>query len=350
MKYQILNQENSESKSSKIHKKKKCKRTTKNMRIKIEFTSFQKSKSKLNENENKSNNDLINTIEKYEDYYEKSIDITFKNYASRMMRNLMKRDINNIEINHIKKFSIDLNYRISLINYLFSIIEINQIESEIYFLTIEIFDSFLEKLNEKIEKKEATKLLITSFYIALKYESVDFISSDWISCFNFKTYQFSSLELEEEEVLIYEKIGFIFGNNGVIDYFNICIKDYKLNYYEYCKINATDTNQINNHKLFICIEKFFVYMLKLLPLDIEFFYTNKKFELVIVCIIYSFDLLRSYVLLNNEFLVFHEWTLTFFKSMNYDIKKIKLLYKQIDSFFSNFKLNISEIWESFKNN
>ena len=72
----------------------------------------------------------------------------------------------------------------------------------------------------------------------------------------------------------------------MIDYFNICIKDYKLNYYEYCKINATDTNQINNHKLFICIEKFFVYMLKLLPLDIELFYTNKKFELVIVCIIY----------------------------------------------------------------
>lgn len=346
MKFRTINQNNSKSKKFKIQKKKNLKRTSKNKKIKIEFTSFQ-----IKKKTNKSNNNLINSIEEYENYYEKTIENSFKNNASRIMENLIKKDINNIIINHDHKFSIDLDYRSSLINFLFYLVDVNQCESEIYFLAISIFDSFIEKSNEKIEKREGAKLLMTSFYIALKFESVDNISSDFLSCFNFNEYQFTPLELEQTEKLIYDKIGLIFNNNSIMDYYSICIFDFKLNYNQYLNnVNILiNENNYNNNNLFVKLQNYFVYMLKLVPLDIHLFYSNKKFELVIVCLIYSFDFLRSYItFLNKEYSIFQEWILTFFKSMNYDINKIKAIYNQMESFYSNVKINIFEIWDSLK--
>ena len=34
--------------------------------------------------------------------------------------------------------------------------------------------------------------------------------------------------------------------------------------------------------------------------------------------------------------------------MNYDINKIKAIYNQMESFYSNVKINIFEIWDSLK--
>lgn len=342
-----FNQEAPQSTRYIIHKKKKLKRASKNNKIKIEFSSFQISKQKTKKNENnKSYNNIINTIEDFEKYYEKNIDNTFKNSASRIMKNLIKKDIKNIQINNIEKI-IDVKERISLLNYLFNLIDINQLESEIYFLTIDIFDTFLQKSEEKIDKREGVKLLLTSLYIALKFESVNYISSDWISCFKYKEYQFTPLELEEEENLIYDKIGLLICNNCIIEYFNICIVDYKCNYNNYYKNIIIDND--NNSQILVKIENFFLNMLKLLPLDFELFYLNKNFELIITCMIYSFDLLRNYVNnVNNEFSIFHEWILTFINSMNYDIKNIKKIYKQMERFYNNLKINISELWENLK--
>ena len=150
MKFRTINQDNSKSKKFKIHKKKNLKRTSKNKKIKIEFTSFQ-----IKKKTNKSNNNLINSIEEYENYYEKTIENSFKNNASRIMENLIKKDIDNKIINHDHKFSIDLDYRSSLINFLFYLVDVNQCESEIYFLAISIFDSLLKNQTKKLKKEKA---------------------------------------------------------------------------------------------------------------------------------------------------------------------------------------------------
>ena len=88
--------------------------------------------------------------------------------------------------------------------------EMNQIDCETYFVTIEIFDTYLLKTEEKINQIESEKLLLTSLYIASKMESTNLIGINLISCYEINGNKFTENEIEEKEKEIYNSIGCVF--------------------------------------------------------------------------------------------------------------------------------------------
>ena len=326
----------------KKHIKLKIKRKSKNKSLKIKspFQIFSQSKIKKVNNNLEISKNNIQSYKDWDKYYEKEIENHFRSFASKIMENLIKNDfINNSIVNRIKSNNININLRYSLINYLFHIVEINKIDIYIYFLTIEIFDLYFEKNDKNIDLNEGKILLITCFLIAFKLEGIKFFSSEYLSYFYFKDTQFSSFEIEEKEKEIYQKIGLIFYNNSFTDYFSVCIFDFQMN----LKNNYPNYNCL----VFEKIQNVFVYNLKLLPLDLELFYSNKHFLLIIVSLIFSFDLIRNHFnFLENEFNVFYEWAFNFLKFMNYDINLIKKLYNDIETFNDKIKINVYEIWNN----
>ena len=84
---------------------------------------------------------------------------TFQKIGGKIFQELLSKDIINEKMNDIfNKHSIDVNYRMLLIGYLFHITETNKIDFETYFLSINIFDNFLLKTKKKINNIESKRM------------------------------------------------------------------------------------------------------------------------------------------------------------------------------------------------
>ena len=297
------------------------KKTKKEVKNKIKIKKKKPPKSKL-----------INSKEDCSNYYKKQMENTFKKIGGKIFKKLLSKDIINGSMNDIfKKHSIDMNYRMLLIGYLFHITEINKIDFEAYFLTINIFDNYLLKTKKKINNIQSEKILLTSLYIAAKFECVNSITSEWISFFEINGHHFSSFEIEEEEKEIYDTIGIIFYDNQYNEYIGILISDFEMNYKLYCE---NENNKLEK------IKSTFIYFLKLIPLEYSTFYLNKKFFLIITSMIYAFDFIKNQNKdFDNEYKIFHDWVIAILNSLKIDLKDTQNLYFKILKFFDNLNQN-----------
>lgn len=318
-------------------KKKDEKRILKLKYIQNEHSSITKKsekeeiKNKKNENENEIHFPIINSIEDWENYYKIQNEKFFKRNAEKIMKGLILKDkINESKKEVFKKHLIDINYRKSLIGYLFHMTEMNQIDCETYFLTIEIFDTYLLKTEEKINQIESEKLLLTSLYIASKMESTNLIGINLISCYEINGNKFTENEIEEKEKEIYKTIGCVFYDYQIHDYLGLLISDFEMNY----KLYFNQTEKFEKTKL-NCI-----YFLKLISLDYYIFYSYKKFFIIVVTMIYSFDFIRNQNKDYDEvFPIFHRWAVSILNYLNFNLEDTKKLYSEISNFFENLGQN-----------
>ncbi len=304
-----------------------------NEKTKKEIINNQKIKKK-----ELSKSKLLNSKEDWSNYYKTQMENTFQKIGGKIFKELLLKDKINESMNDIlNKHSIDMNYRMSLIGYLFHITEINKIDFETYFLTINIFDYFLLKSKKNINNIESKKIIITCLYIAAKFESVNSITSEWISFFEINGSHFSALEIEEEEKEIYDTIGIAFYDNQYNDYIGILISDFEMNYKLYCE---------NQNNKFEKIKSTFIYFLKLIPLEYSTFYLNKKFFLIITSMIYAFDFIKNQSKdFDNEYKVFHDWVIAILNSLKIDLKDTQRLYIKIWHFFENLYQNHMEFFQ-----
>ena len=284
-----------------------------------------------------SKSNLINTKEDWSNYYKKQMENTFQKIGGKIFQELLSKDIIDEKMNDIfNKHSIDVNYRMLLIGYLFHITETNKIDFETYFLSINIFDNFLLKTKKKINNIESKKIIVTCLYIAAKFECVNSITSEWISFFEINGNHFSSLEIEEEEKEIYDTIGLTFYDNQYNDYIGILISDFEMNYILYFE---------NQNNKFEKIKSTFIYFLKLIPLEYFTFYLNKKFFLIITSMIYAFDFIKNQSKdFDNEYKVFHDWVIEILNILKIDLKETQSLYIKIWQFFENLYKNHMEFF------
>ena len=206
----------------------------------------------------------------------------------------------------------------------------NQIDCETYFLSIEIFDTYLLKTEEKINQIESEKLLLTSLYIASKMESTNLIGINLISCYEINGNKFTENEIEEKEKEIYNSIGCVFYDYQIYDYLGLLISDFEMNY----KLYFNQTEKFEKTKL-NCI-----YFLKLISLDYYIFYSYKKFFIIVVTMIYSFDFIRNQNKDYDEvFPIFHRWAVSILNYLNFNLEDTKKLYSEISNFFENLGQN-----------
>ena len=229
-----------------------------------------------------------------------------KDFINAQIKEENETNCKSLQYKELAKLTIDNELRSIALKWIYTIITDNNMDINVYYITVSIFDRYLSiKEENAFDKEMIKKIIFTSFVIASKYDSGNdysmLIESD-----------ISSLEID-----IYSSLQFDISFFSSYNYIKAFFADFNLH----------NSKQVN---YMLSLEKISIAISKLITLEISF-YNYSQSVLAIGCLIKALDFIatKSRKIKTSQLMLMKQW-INLIITTNYKYCNNELIMKVIN--------------------
>lgn len=236
---------------------------------------------------------------------------------------------NCIPFDFLIKHQISSQTRTKLIDWFIEVFYVFQLETQAFFLAVDILDQCLFKYSSCLRDQDIHLLGINVLYIASKMEDTIPLRMHNIK-HQIGHNKFTQNQIKQNELAILKLISFDIIRISQYDFIHTYIYDFILN------------NETQCHKLQIALhmkayENICIFLAKMITMNEEFTSFNPSLK-AICCIIAGYDILKSNSSTFTKEMsnLLYQWILLLINESDENAEMISTVYKKLIDFYSNF--------------
>lgn len=257
-------------------------------------------------------------------YTEEENFLLINKYGKEIINNQLSCDYQ-IDPNYLSRMIISNELRRISLMWIYSIVLENNFDLDIYFLSVFIFDKYLDSSeeNKSISKEELKNIAFTSFFLSTKY--------DCIVPFNIENNPLVNVaEIATLEINILKTLNYSIKLNS----------SYYFIKFFFCDLKAKNKEQIRKldiDKYITAMNRVAIAFAKLITLDISF-YSHSQSLIAIGCVIkgYNYIMSKSSTITKEQMNFLKEWSTAILNKKNniFSHSNVKIILKDIERYWN----------------